>query len=275
MRCCGSQAAYAKTFGKRTARRDARRYRRRGPDATAASIVRSLGDVQDHTILEVGGGVGALQLELLKNGAARATNVELSPAYEDEARKLAEEHDLAGRIERVVADFADDGVAPADVVVLNRVVCCYPDPERLLGRAANHARHELVFTFPRERWWIRSGFALVNAWLRLRRTEFRVFLHPTARLLAIPREQGWEQAVERQGTFWRLAGFRPGDPGRRPAMEREPEPEHREHEPEEVASERAADATEERRKQDRRLEDQPESGRLVDGPRGDEPDTRV
>ena len=53
------------------------------------------------------------------------------------------------------------------------------------------------------------------------------------------------------------------------------EPEHREHDPEDVAAERAADATEERRQQDRRLENEPESGRLNEGPLDDEPDARL
>jgi SAM-dependent methyltransferase len=264
--CCGSKAAYGKMFGARTARRDARRYRRDGPDATAAAIVRILGDVHGQTVLEVGGGVGGLHLELLKNGAARATNVELSPSYEEEARALAAEAGVAERVERVVADFADDGFKPADIVVLNRVLCCYPDPERLLGHAADLGRHELVFSFPRERWWIRAAFALANVWFRLR-GDFRVFVHPAAVLLGIPAQRGWEPAVERQGPFWRIAGFRRHAPGTEGAVEHD--------EKIDEVAERFGDATEERRKQDRRIEDQPESGRLTDEPPEDEPDPRV
>ena len=103
------------------------------------------------TVLEVGGGVGELHVELLKRGAERAVNLELSPAYDEEARRLLAESALEGRVERRLHDIAvePDAVEPVDVVVLNRVVCCYPDYERLLGAAATHARRALVFSYPR------------------------------------------------------------------------------------------------------------------------------
>src|SRR5688572_16023398 len=106
--------------------------------------------VEGATVLEVGGGVGEIQIELLKRGAASAVTLELSPAYDDEATQLLREAGLEGRVERRLHDIAEDpeAVEPADVVVLHRVVCCYPDYERLLGVAAQHARRLLVFSYP-------------------------------------------------------------------------------------------------------------------------------
>ena len=102
------------------------------------------------TVLEIGGGVGEIQIELLKRGAERTVNLELSPAYDGEARRLLAEDGLEGRAERRLHDIAVDpeGVEPADVVVLHRVVCCYPDYERLLGAAADRTRRLLVFSHP-------------------------------------------------------------------------------------------------------------------------------
>ena len=81
-------------------------------------------------------------------------NRELSPAYDEEARRLLEEVGLEDKIERCLGDIAVDGtgVTPADVVVLHRVVCCYPDYDRLLTAAAEHAKRLVVFSSPpRER----------------------------------------------------------------------------------------------------------------------------
>ena len=99
------------------------------------------------SVLEVGGGVGEISIELLRRGAARAVNLELSPAYETEAQRLIREAGVEGRMERRLLDIAVDGqsVEPADVVVMHRVVCCYPDYERLLTAAADHARLSLSF----------------------------------------------------------------------------------------------------------------------------------
>ena len=88
------------------------------------------------SVLEVGAGVGAIELELLAAGAARATDVELSGEYEEEAQKLLDEHGVADRVERRVGDFVTEPVEPHDVVVLHRVVCCYPDVDALVGVAA-------------------------------------------------------------------------------------------------------------------------------------------
>jgi len=106
--------------------------------------------IEGATVLEIGGGVGEIQVELLKRGAARATNLELSPAYEEEANRLLRELALEDRAERRLHDIAaePDGVEAADIVVLHRVVCCYPDYERLLGAAEKRTRRLLVFSYP-------------------------------------------------------------------------------------------------------------------------------
>ena len=149
--CCDPRGC-DQLFGTRFARRMAGRYRKRGPDRPASRIVEFLQNrgVEGATVLEVGGGVGEIQLELLKRGAGRTTNLELSPAYEEEAGKLARDAGVERRVERRLHDIAVDPaeVEPADIVVLHRVVCCYPDYEPLLGAAADHARRLLVFSHP-------------------------------------------------------------------------------------------------------------------------------
>jgi magnesium-protoporphyrin O-methyltransferase len=72
---------------------EAKRYRRKGLDKLSrrsAELVKGRG-VEGRTILEVGGGIGAIEIELLKAGATRATNVELTPTYEDAASDLLHE----------------------------------------------------------------------------------------------------------------------------------------------------------------------------------------
>ena len=149
--CCNPRGC-DRFFTRRFARRVAERYRKRGLDRTARRIVEFVEarGIEGATVLEVGGGVGEIQIELLKRGAARATNLELSPAYEEEAARLLRESGFEQRAERRLVDIAVDPevVGAADVVVLHRVVCCYPDYERLLGTVAEHARRLVVFSYP-------------------------------------------------------------------------------------------------------------------------------
>jgi magnesium-protoporphyrin O-methyltransferase len=159
--------------------------------------------IEGKSVLEPGGGIGAVEIELLKAGAARSTVVELSPGYEDVAAELAREAGVAERMERHVGDFAADGTEPADVVVLHRVVCCYPDYEALLGAAAEKAGQTLVFTYPPRNVVSRATLALVNLWLRMRGTEFRTFAHPPEQMTDVVRSAGFEPYARRRGGIWR------------------------------------------------------------------------
>jgi magnesium-protoporphyrin O-methyltransferase len=208
--CC-SPGGYDAFFSERQARRDARRYRRRGLDRTARRLVRYLTErgVAGATVLEIGGGVGAVQVELLGAGAARATSVELSSGYEGEAVALLSERNLEARVDRRVVDFAamPDAIDAADVVVLHRVVCCYPDVDRLVGSAAAHARRRLVLSFPSDNAVSRLVARLVNATCAVRRLHFRVYIHPRAAILAAARREGLAPAELGRSGIWRYAAL--------------------------------------------------------------------
>jgi 2-polyprenyl-3-methyl-5-hydroxy-6-metoxy-1,4-benzoquinol methylase len=208
--CCSRQG-YDDFFTEKIARRDARTYRRRGLDANARRIVGFVArrGVEGATVLDVGGGNGALGLELLKAGAERAITVELSSSYDATAVELAREAGFEDRIERRIVDFAEaaEQLPEADVVVMHRVVCCYPDGESLVAAAAGRARHLLAFSFPRRTWWIRLGASAANVVFAARRMEYRAYIHRPERLLAAAEDAGLAAVWDRQDTLWRVAGF--------------------------------------------------------------------
>ena len=208
--CC-TPRGYRLLFSEKTARQQARRYRRKGLDPTSRRLVELLKQrsLEGRTLLEVGGGVGAIQIELLKAGLARTVSIELTPTYEEVAAELLSEAGLADRVERRVMDFANANseIAEADIVVMNRVVCCYPDMPKLTGAAADHTRELLVMSFPKERWWTRVGLRLGNFILRAARREFQVFLHPPERILATSERHGLRTVFNNQGLFWQVAAL--------------------------------------------------------------------
>jgi 2-polyprenyl-3-methyl-5-hydroxy-6-metoxy-1,4-benzoquinol methylase len=161
------------------------------------------------TVLEVGGGVGELQIELLKRGAAHAVNLELSHGYDAEASRLLRENGLADKVERRIHDIAaaPGDVEPADVVVLHRVVCCYPDYERLLEAAAEHARRVLVFSYPPRNVVSRLVVAAENTLFRLLRKEYRAFAHPPSAMLAVLGDNGLRPTFAHRGLAWRVTGL--------------------------------------------------------------------
>jgi len=205
--CC-TPGGYERFFSAKQAKLDAHRYRKQGLGGTSRRLVELAGDVSGETVLEVGGGVGAIELDLLAAGADRATNVELSGGYEEEAEKLLAERGLSERVDRRVADFVAEPVEPHDVVVMHRVVCCYPDVDRLVGLAAANTRRRLLLTYPRERPWTRAGISVINLFMRISGSDFRAFVHPVARMkVAAEREGLTLERREQPGWIWENAAY--------------------------------------------------------------------
>lgn len=212
--CCDGEG-YDAVFTDRFADRVARRYRRRGLDATSRRMVDFLTEhgVEGASVLEIGGGVGEIQLELLRRGAARVTNLEISTNYEEQARRLLEQAGMTGRVTRRLHDIAKlpDEVEPADIVVLHRVVCCYPDYEALLSAAGRHARRLLVFSHPPSKALTRAVFGAENLGRRLRGQSFRAFVHPAGAMVSVLAAAGLATRFEHAGWAWTVVGLeRPG-----------------------------------------------------------------
>jgi 2-polyprenyl-3-methyl-5-hydroxy-6-metoxy-1,4-benzoquinol methylase len=209
--CCGDDG-YGDTFGTGFSRRVARRYRKRGLDPTAARMVEfaAAHGVAGASVLEIGGGVGGIQVELLKQGAARTTNLELVDSYEADATALAAAAGVADRITRRQLDIAvaPDDVEPHDIVVLHRVVCCYPDYRLLLGAAADHATRVLVFSHPPGNWVARAMFGAENALRRVRGSSFRAFVHDPDALVSAAEHGGrMHTRYRHRGASWNVVGL--------------------------------------------------------------------
>jgi 16S rRNA G966 N2-methylase RsmD len=208
MASCCDPPGCEDVFNAAFARRLAKRYRRKGLDRTAGRMVEALTDrgVDGATVLEIGGGIGAIQIELLKRGAARTANVELSSAYEADAAELLRAAGLTERADRRVVDIAltPHVVDSADVVVLHRVVCCYPDYALLLAAAADHARRLLVFSYPPDNLIARLFTGMENLTRRIRRRQFHTFVHDPSRMLAVLDDHGLHVSVLHRGA-WHVA----------------------------------------------------------------------
>jgi 2-polyprenyl-3-methyl-5-hydroxy-6-metoxy-1,4-benzoquinol methylase len=208
--CC-SRSGYQTVFSDRFARRVARTYRKRGLDSTQRRLVSFLTErgITDASVLEIGGGVGEIQIELLARGARTATNLEISQNYEAEAAALLERSGMADRVTRQFMDVATspEAAEPADVVVLHRVVCCYPDYARLLSAAAGHAKRLLVFSYPPENVLSRMIIGGENLLRRLSRNDFRAFVHPPNAMIRAAQAEGMSVRYRHRGLSWNIVGF--------------------------------------------------------------------
>ena len=187
-------------------------YRSSGPDPTTEALLAALLDegVEGATLLDVGGGVGAVQHELLKAGVVSAVEVEASEAYQQACREEAERQGHADLIEHVGGDLAAvaDRVADADIVTLDRSVCCWAEMPPLLEVAASRTGRLLGMVYPRDALWVRVGWRLYrHVRNRLNRNPMRVFIHRTNDVEAILARHGLSRRSRRTMGVWQIVVF--------------------------------------------------------------------
>jgi magnesium-protoporphyrin O-methyltransferase len=189
-------------------------YQRNGPAKTTTILLGALkaAGVEGRALLDIGGGIGAIQLELLKAGVSHAISVEASSAYLEVARQEAERQRLQDLIQFRHGDFVKlaEGLPSADIVTLDRSLCCYPNMPALVGLSASHARRLYGLVYPRDAWWVRLALGAENGLRRLQRNPFRALVHPARAVETLLREQGLQCQFYRVVGVWQIAVYKRG-----------------------------------------------------------------
>ena len=198
--CCSSFGdAVERQFSAKKATKELTRYRAKGPEPTTRLLLAALtkaGPLHGR-LLDVGSGIGALTFELLERGLTSSVGVDFSSAHVETASKEASRRSQSHSTRFVQGDFVDmaSQLPAADIVALDRVVCCYPEFERLLDESLRHANRYFAFSYPRDLWYVRTWVGLENLGRRITRNAFRSFVHPVSAM---------EQVIQRSG-FTRLS----------------------------------------------------------------------
>ncbi|UCE14241.1 MAG: methyltransferase domain-containing protein, partial [Candidatus Heimdallarchaeota archaeon] len=168
-------------FDQKSVQKDLEKYRKKGPSKTTRILIDFLKteDIKGKTVLDIGGGVGAIQHELLKNGMSEAISVDASSAYIEASREEAERQGFADRIVFFHGDYVElaPRIPDADVVCLDRVICCYHDMEKLIENSISHARKYLALIYPPDSWWMKFGCTMINLYEKITRSDYRAYVH--------------------------------------------------------------------------------------------------
>ena len=189
--------------------------RKRTVAGVTAPLLRGLKEagIRDRIVLDVGCGIGDLAIEAVRQGAVRSFGVELSAKAVDEARRLSVERGVADRSSFEVGDGSKMRLPNADVVVLNRVFCCYRDADALLENSLSAAGSVYAFTTPPSKGlggaFVKVQSRLWNIWYRIRDRKFqgfRVYIHDFDRIDARVQSAGFRSIRrERRRFVWHLA----------------------------------------------------------------------
>lgn len=208
---CDQCVAIEAHFNEGEAEADLQRYRENGPSRTTRILIDALlaEGVDGQSLLDIGGGIGAIQLELLEHGLRNVVSVEASSAYDRVADREAENRGYASAVERHRGDFVTlaPKIGQADIVTLDRVVCCYDDMQALVGLSSQRARRLYGLVYPRDEWWMKAFGLVQNGLHRVRRSPFRMFIHSTQAVEAILYQAGMQLRFSHMTAFWRIVVY--------------------------------------------------------------------
>ncbi len=215
VKCCQAEGI-EELVDLQVATKELNRYRRKGATKTTRlllDVLKSEG-VEGMTLLDIGGGVGVLQHELLKAGVKEATSVDASSSYLEAAQKEAERQGHLDRLIQYHGDFVKVAgeISEADIVTLDRVICCYDDMERLVGLSAERALKFYAVIYPPDHWLIKALTWLENLKHRIERDQFRVFAHTNMAVDAIIRRAGLERFFSYESLLWNIEVYRRSAP---------------------------------------------------------------
>ena len=214
MDCCQCDLIEAQ-FDRETVAKKVDRYREQGLKKETEILVDALRaeGVEGCSVLDVGGGLGALEFELLKAGSGTVTNVEASSAYIEAAKAESSRQGFSERVSHMHGDFVAIAyeVPPADVVTLDKVICCYDDMVSLVSSSVQKANKLYGVIYPRDTWWVKAGIGLENLIRKLKGNSFRVIVHPPRAVDRLIMENGMEKRFYRALIDWQIVVYARSD----------------------------------------------------------------
>jgi len=211
MNCCQCQGIEEK-FDQEYVAKKLETYRGKGPKATTRQLIEAIKaqGVEGKKLLDIGGGVGDIQHELIRSGVEHATDNEASTAYLEACQLEAERQGHADQIDHIPGNFVEVAaqIPPADIVTLDRVICCYHDMEPMVELSAQKAQALYGLVYPRDKWWVKVATLLYyNARHWLRRNPMRNYVHPTKEVHAVIERNGLKRKYLKEMGAWQVVVY--------------------------------------------------------------------
>ncbi len=198
--CCGAE----RLFDLKGAKKELKKYKKSGPNKATRKLLDGFKEenLGTKTLLDIGGGIGAIQWFFLKNGAQSTTHVDYSPGYLEVARSEAKSKQWQAQANFIEGDFVEqaDNIPKHDFVTLDKVICCYPEYEQLINKALDHCDYQLGVVYPIDHWLAKILNKIPRIYLWLTKNPFRSYIHPVKSIRKQITDHGF-QAIEQSFSF--------------------------------------------------------------------------
>ena len=205
--CCGANLL----FDNKTAADEKRKYLKKGARGATRKLIRSISgyDYRQKSLLDIGGGIGAIQIYFLENGGAYSLDVDASQAYLTTAAEIAEEKGFLSKSEYMFGDLTDleSELKPVEFVTLDKVVCCYPDYVSLLKVATSNCRQVIALTMPISNFFGKIAGAFLNLYMIIIKNPYRTYVHSRKEVESYIETQGFKRVQKRLSFPWHVMVF--------------------------------------------------------------------
>jgi 2-polyprenyl-3-methyl-5-hydroxy-6-metoxy-1,4-benzoquinol methylase len=208
---CGQCQGIEIIFDKKNANKEYKHYLKKGAGKSTKILINALKELAGpiDSLIDIGGGIGAIQLAAAEQGAQKIINVDASSGYLEIAKKLSNKYGVRDKIEYHFGDVIDigDSITPAEVVTLDKVFCCYDNIEGLVNSSSQLAKKYYGVVFPRDNWFSKTLFSIGNLFLSLGKNPYRAFIHSTKKIDQKLKMDGWHKSVLINRVFWQIAVY--------------------------------------------------------------------
>lgn len=206
MSCCCPHSQSGGRLFSFFARSYRKRFTKNGFEPSQVQLMQGIkqANYSNASLLEVGSGVGYMHQVLLEQGAKNAVGIDFSPDMLKEAQTWADEKGLTDRVQYIQGDFIEllDQVEPAEVAILDKVVCCYPFAELLINSSTAKTKRVYALTYPRNRWFTKVALEVMAFFLKLSGSDFRAFVHNPDDIERWILEAGFKKTYQEQTFIW-------------------------------------------------------------------------
>ena len=205
---CTQCMGVKKLFNDKMARRDLKRYLKKGPNKSTKillELIRSQ-NLKDYSLLDIGGGIGVIQHELYSSGLKTSTDVDASPDYLATAKEESKKRNNEQSSQFIEGDFTSDDVKlkSFDIVTLDRVICCYDEMEKLVGKSSSLADKIYAVVYPRNLLFLKIGSKITSLIMYFFRNPYRMFIHSPEKVDEIIRNNGFFLKNHKNTLLWRI-----------------------------------------------------------------------
>lgn len=206
MPCCCPHSRSASRIFSFFAKSYRKRFNKKGFEPSQQQLVNGISQAQfiNKTLLDIGCGVGHLHQSLLEQGAKNAVGIELSDKMLLEAKDWAKQRGLTNKTTYIEGDFIElvNTLEVSDIVIMDKVVCCYPDADALINRSLEKCQDSIALTYPRKTWYTSLGTEILALILKLLGSSFRPYVHDPQQIELWITQQGFKKVFQKQTTIW-------------------------------------------------------------------------